>query len=127
MVLFIEAELGSYGLKTPERYVLLRDQAFLKLQFFAGDRASDNTFATRRVKNTHLFPVKALDDYISVAALFDIYMTIGFLFRLLHSTKQNVLEEPLTYSAIYKRLEMYLNVLGINEGKPLIVIGEAVR
>ncbi|CAG2207256.1 unnamed protein product [Mytilus edulis] len=29
------------GNTTPEKFILLRDQAFLKLQFFAGDRASD--------------------------------------------------------------------------------------
>nr|XP_034333807.1 uncharacterized protein LOC117691581 [Crassostrea gigas] len=38
---FISRELGRSDLTLKERFVLIRDQALFKLQFFAGDRASD--------------------------------------------------------------------------------------
>lgn len=41
IALFIDMELRRDDLSVRERYVLSRDQAWLKLQFFTGDRASD--------------------------------------------------------------------------------------
>ncbi|XP_061174881.1 uncharacterized protein LOC133184026 [Saccostrea echinata] len=41
IALFIDRELKCDDLHVRERYVLFRDQAWLKLQFFTGDRASD--------------------------------------------------------------------------------------
>lgn len=41
IALFIDRELKPDDLHVKERYVLFRDQAWLKLQFFTGDRASD--------------------------------------------------------------------------------------
>lgn len=38
---FIQRELLFKGLPIKQQYVLMRDQAWFKLQFFAGDRASD--------------------------------------------------------------------------------------
>jgi len=38
---FIDREIRSIGLSVREKYVLYKDQAWMKLQFFAGDRASD--------------------------------------------------------------------------------------
>ncbi|XP_061174865.1 uncharacterized protein LOC133184007 [Saccostrea echinata] len=41
IALFIGRELGRSDLSLRERFVLARDQAWIKVQFFAGDRASD--------------------------------------------------------------------------------------
>lgn len=41
IALFIDMELRRDDLSVRERYVLSRDQAWLKVQFFTGDRASD--------------------------------------------------------------------------------------
>ena len=41
---FINRESMSIGVSTKEKFVLYRDQAWFKLQFFAGDRASDLSF-----------------------------------------------------------------------------------
>ena len=38
---YIDRQLGRTDLSTRQRFVLMRDQAFFKIQFFAGDRASD--------------------------------------------------------------------------------------
>lgn len=38
---FISKELGRSDLTLKDRFVLIRDQALFKLQFFAGDRAID--------------------------------------------------------------------------------------
>lgn len=51
MSLFIERELQRVDLSLRERYVLHRDQAYFKLQFFAGDRASDlSIVVTQEIK-----------------------------------------------------------------------------
>ncbi|CAG2235217.1 unnamed protein product [Mytilus edulis] len=41
MCSYIDREIKSPGLSLRERYILYRDRAWMKLQFFAGDRASD--------------------------------------------------------------------------------------
>lgn len=147
---FIYGELSKTDKKPAERYIMLRDQAFFKLQFFGGDRAADlcrvlvqevkrlpddtgllfshsvgktlsngmtNTFAIKRVNDKIICPVKGLDDYVYQSTLMDICLDTGFLFRLLDSSRNGVLDEHLTYSAIYDRLRFYLNSLGINEGE----------
>ncbi|XP_045197171.2 uncharacterized protein LOC123551928 [Mercenaria mercenaria] len=41
---YIDMQLARSDITSRERYVLLRDQAWFKLQFFAGDRAGDLSF-----------------------------------------------------------------------------------
>jgi hypothetical protein len=41
LVAFIDREIERPDLSVRQRFVLLRDQAFFKMQFFAGDRAGD--------------------------------------------------------------------------------------
>ena len=40
---FLERELSRYNITVHDKFILLRDQAFFKIQFFAGDRAHDLT------------------------------------------------------------------------------------
>lgn len=48
---YIERQLSNTFRKPQDRYLLLRDQAFFKMQFFAGDRASDlGQMLTREIK-----------------------------------------------------------------------------
>ena len=49
--IYVDNQLKRTDLKLAQMYVLYRDQAFLKLQYFAGDRATDLTFVpTQEVK-----------------------------------------------------------------------------
>ena len=44
-------------------------------------------------------------------------MSTGYLFRVLDSTKQLVLDDHVTYASMYDRLKYYLAVLQIDEGE----------
>lgn len=51
---YIDRELSIKDLPVKQKYVLLRDQALIKLQFFAGDRASDVAIIlSQEVKKLH--------------------------------------------------------------------------
>lgn len=69
----------------------------LKLQFFAGDRASDlSNFLTHDIKFL-------LDDF-------------GFVLR--HTFENGlVLDTPITYSSIFERLKYFMRTLGLEDGE----------
>ncbi len=148
VVAYIEREIQCPCTSSLQKFILLRDQAFLKLQFFAGDRASDlgrlltqelrqlqgnrgfmirhtsgksfskdrtNLFAIHPCQDGTLCPVEGLHKYFRGAAALGIPLGPGCLFRL--TKNGQVLEEPITYDAIYERLKHYLNTLGIDEGE----------
>ncbi len=131
-----------------QKFVLLRDQAFLKVQFFAGDRTSDlgqlisqdiralpkgqgymvrhttgktftsrrtNTFVLAPCQDSVICPVKGLQDYFSGAVALGIDLSLGHLFRL--TLDGSVLEQPVTYDAVYERMKHYLTTLGLYEGE----------
>lgn len=147
---FINRQLSRSDLSLRERFVLARDQALFKVQFFAGDRASDvcniltqevkllpdgaghvyhhtygktlrgdgksNTFVIKRCSDGLLCPVLALEIYQAKAREWGVNLTRGFLFRPV-SEAGVVLEDKLSYSAVYERLRNYLVSLGIYEGE----------
>lgn len=53
---FIQRELEGKGMSTKEKYVLLREQAWFKLQFVAGDRAGDLAYVVSQ-------EIRWLDDH----------------------------------------------------------------
>lgn len=134
-----------------EQYTLIRDQAIFKLQFFAGDRASDisniliqevkelpdhsgyvfshtfsktlrggdgkrNLFVLKRCVDCLICPISALEQYFTLSSRLGLNLAAGFLFRLV-TEDGKVLDAPVTYSAIYERLQFYLQTLGIDEGE----------
>ena len=147
---YIDRQLQRTDLTILERFVLVRDQALLKLQFFAGDRASDvgqvlvqeirvlsdytgllfnhtfgktlrgdgkfNRFVVKRCDVRDICPVRGLEEYFRVAKLHGIDLSSGYLFRPVLGGK-TVLNDSMSYSAIYERLKTYLSVLGIDEGE----------
>ena len=60
-------------------------------------------------------PVQGLEAYINVAGSLNIDLHSGYLFR--PTCNSLVLDKPLSYEAIYDRLQFYLNKLNINEGE----------
>ena len=60
IVNFIDRELARSDISVRERYILLRDQAWFKLQFFGGDRANDLAMLVVQ-------EVKLLDDGTGIA------------------------------------------------------------
>lgn len=148
---FIENQLSRPDLSRREQYVLLRDQAWLKLQFFAGDRAGDlalvvtqevkvledgtglvfnhtfgktmrgsrgksNKFVVKVCPDSSLCPVKGLNDYVRGARTMGVDLTAGYLFRVVTDSGR-VLDQAISYSAVYQRLRLYLVTLGIYEGE----------
>ena len=130
------------------RYIWARDQAWLKLMAFGGDRANDvglmlsqevksltdnsgfvirhtwgknirvdkpNIFTILRCQDETICPVKGIDDYVRIAASLGINLKTGFLFR--PTSHDKVINAPLSYDAIYERLDLYLTSLGIKEGE----------
>ncbi|CAG2227483.1 unnamed protein product [Mytilus edulis] len=124
---------------------LNRDQAWFKLQYFAGDRASDlsivvaqdgsgfvfqhtfgktlrgkkgrsNSFVIKRCDDNVVCPVKGLLDFVQFAHSCNVDLTKGYLFRVV-SESGRVLEKPVSYSVVYERLRYYLSTLGIYEGE----------
>lgn len=135
-----------------QKFILLRDQAFLKLQFFGGDRASDlsqclsqefkrlnddsgfvvthtvgktlgdgktNEFCIMRLDDHTICPVFGLEKYVTGAKDLGINLSLGYLFRILDNSRENILESPVSYSSMYSRLKFYLKSLGIDEGETL--------
>ena len=147
---YISRQLQRNDISITERFVFARDQALLKLQFFAGDRASDvgrvlaqeirilsdgsglvfnhtfsktlrgdgkfNRFVIKRCDDRIVCPVNGIESYFHVAKLYGIDLSSGYLFRPVRGTK-TVLNESMSYSAIYERLKTYLSVLGIDSGE----------
>ncbi|VDI38058.1 Hypothetical predicted protein [Mytilus galloprovincialis] len=142
---FISRELQKDGSKLKEKFVLYRDQAWFKLQYFAGDRASDlsivvaqdgsgfvfqhtfgktlrgkkgrsNSFVIKRCDDNVVCPVKGLLDFVQFAHSCNVDLTKGYLLRVV-SESGRVLEKPVSYSVVYERLRYYLSTLGIYEGE----------
>lgn len=145
---FISSKLQN-SMSLSERFTYLRDQAFFKLQFFAGDRAGDlgkclgqevkllpngegfvfvhttgktlcgkvNEFAVKKLQDESVCPVKGLQFYVSEAKKMGIALSVGYLFRPLDKSNTHVLDLPLTSSAVYSRLKLYLKTLKIDEGE----------
>lgn len=148
---YIKRQQARDDLSLRERFVLARDQAMFKLQFFAGDRASDvaqvlaqeikvlpdnsgfvfnhtfgktlrggdgkvNTFVIKRCNDQLICPIAGLEEYLTWARRFGVDLSTGFLFRPV-ARDDRVLDESISYSAIYERLKTYLSTLGINEGE----------
>ncbi len=145
---YIDREVVCPCSTATQIFILMRDQAFLKLQFFAGDRASDlgrlmtqevrrlpgnrgfmirhtsgkcftkdkaNTFAVYRCADPSICPVTGLQRYVEMAGTLGIHLGPGHLFRLTQDGK--VLNDPITYDAIYDRLKSYLTTLNIYAGE----------
>ena len=123
-----------------EKYVFLRDKAFFKLQFFAGDRAGDlgkclvqevkrlpngktlkhgkvNDFTVMRLSDNNICFIVGLEKYVFEAKRMGIDLTSGYLFRPVDPSGKQVLELPLSTPAVYARLKLYLRTLGIDEGE----------
>ncbi|KAK3107786.1 hypothetical protein FSP39_022109 [Pinctada imbricata] len=147
---FINNELKRTDLTAHEKYILARDQALFKLQFFAGDRASDvgmtmsqemkilnddsglvfnhtfgktlrgdgkcNQFVLKRCNDNLICPVQGIENYLQITKSLAITVECGYLFRPLTELGR-IINEPLSYSAIYERLREYLSRLGIYEGE----------
>ena len=122
----------------------------LKLQFFAGDRASDvghvlvqeikmlsdgtglvfnhtfgktlkgdgkfNRFDIKRCDDQVVCPVGGIEHYFHDAKLYGIDLSAGYLFRHVMGSMK-VLDDCMSYSAIYERLKTYLSILEINDGE----------
>ena len=147
---YIDRELGRKDLTLREKFVLVRDQAFFKLQFFSGDRANDvsnilsqdvktlrddssfvychtfgktlrgnnhtNVFVVRRCADRQICAIHGLEQYFKRADAWGIKLSNGFLFRPVTESGV-VLNEPISFSAVYSRLTSYLTLLGIYEGE----------
>ena len=147
---FISNQLERTDFTAQDKYILARDQALFKLQFFAGDRASDvgmtmtqemkilkddsglvfnhtfgktlrgdgkcNQFVIKRCMDKLICPVKGIQDYLHITKSLGITLQCGYLFRPLTDFGR-VINEPLSYSAIYERLREYLSRLGIYDGE----------
>lgn len=148
---FINREIKITSLSLRERFTLYRDQAWWKIQFFAGDRAGDlawvvsqevkiladgaglvfqhtygktlrgkrgrsNSFVVKRCNELEICPVKGLIDYVNFCKLSGVDLTRGYLFRIV-SESGSVLNNPVSYSAIYQRLRHYLTLLGMYDGE----------
>ena len=122
----------------------------LKLQFFAGDRASDvghvlvqeikvfsdgtdlvfnhtfgktlkgdgkfNRFVIKRCDDQVVCPVGRIEHYFHDEKLYGIDLSAGYLFRPVMGSMK-VLDDCMSYSAIYERLKTYLSILGIDDGE----------
>ena len=123
----------------------------MKLQFFAGDRASDlsivvaqeikvlhdgsglvfkhtfgktlrgdkgksNSFVIKKCDDLDICPVKGLLEYVEFCKRCGVDLSAGYLFRVV-SENGRVLDQCVSYSAIYERLRYYLSTLGIYEGE----------
>ncbi|XP_069131386.1 integrase/recombinase xerD homolog [Argopecten irradians] len=142
---------GDTFLSLREKFTLVRDQALIKLQFFADDRASDmsnllvqdlkrlpdgtgyaichtfgkslrggdgknNGFVIKRCSEGRVCPVEGVELYINKCKEWGVDLTAGYLFRPV-TENGVVLTEALSYSAIYERLKLYLQLCGIDEGE----------
>ena len=149
---YIDRQLSRPDLSLREKFVLARDQAFFKVQFFAGDRASDvcnilsqdvkalpddsgfvfrHTFGKtlRGNNNTNVFVIKTCQDeqvcavrglmkYFRLAKEWKVDLSNGYLFRPVLENGV-VLNQSLSFSAIYDRLLLYLTTLNIYDGETL--------
>ena len=148
---YIDRQLSRPDLSLREIFVLVRDQAFFKVQFFAGDRSSDvcnilsqdvkalpddsgfvfrHTFGKtlRGNNNTNVFVIKTCQDeqvrglmkYFRLAKEWKVDLSNGYLFR---PVLENcvVLNQSLSFSAIYDRLLLYLTTPNIYDGEHRIV------
>ena len=140
---YIDRQMQRHDLSIAERFVLARDQALLKVQFFAGDRASDvgsvlvqeikilsdgsglvfnhtfgktlrgdgkfNRFVIKHCDNSNICPVKGIERYLHDAKLYGIDLSFGYMFHPVLGAK-TVLNESISYSAIYEKLKTYLLV-----------------
>ena len=148
---FIDREIKKSWLTVRQKFVLYRDQAWMKLQFFAGDRASDlsivvaqeikvlhdgsglvfkhtfgktlrgdkgksNSFVIKKCDDLDICPVKGLLEYVEFCKRCGVDLSAGYLFRVV-SENGRVLDQCVSYSAIYERLRYYLSTLGIYEGE----------
>ncbi|KAK3097342.1 hypothetical protein FSP39_008813 [Pinctada imbricata] len=147
---YIDNRLQCGGVNLTEVFVLSRDQALFKMQFFAGDRASDigmtmgqeikiledgsgllvnhtygetlrgdgkcNTFVLKKCKNLSICPVEGINRYLRISKSMGVSLAYGYLFRPM-SDLGTVLNEALSYSAIYERLREYLSRVGLYDGE----------
>ena len=147
---YIDRELGRNDLTLRDRFVLVRDQAFFKLQFFSGDRANDisnilshdvkilhdgtgfvfrhtfgktlrgnnhtNIFVVRRCADIQVCAMHGLETYFKHVEKFGVNLSQGYLFRPVTDSGV-VLNEPISFSAVYSRLMSYLSTLGLYEGE----------
>ncbi|KAK3089930.1 hypothetical protein FSP39_007698 [Pinctada imbricata] len=81
-----------------------------------GGDGKNNTFAIKRCEDKLICPIRAVEKYVQWSSKWGVNLTNGFLFRLV-SENGIVLEDAVTYSAIYERLKYYLQILGIDEGE----------
>ena len=134
---YIESKLMNVN-SPAERYVLLRDQAFFKLQYFAGDRASDlGKSLTQEIKRldgdlwfviTHTvrktlengkkneFCIMRTSDS-SICPVLGIERYVSGSAEMGNRSRKHVLDIPVSHSAMYTRLKFYLKQLGIDEGE----------
>ena len=97
----------------PDNSGLLFNHTFGKT--LRGDGRS-NTFILKQCKEAIICPVKGIKDYLDISKSMGISLGCGYLFRPMSETG-SILNEPLSYSAIYERLREYLCRLGIYEGE----------
>lgn len=146
---YLGREIEFGGLSVGDRFLALRDRAFLCLQFYAGDRAGDLCHLVAQevralpegeglvIRNTQgknhdssnvgmciirpcinkvVCPVANLKAYVEGAESMGLALKVGYIFRTMGG-KAEVLETPLTFDAIYKRLKLHLVTLGIYDGE----------
>ena len=75
-----------------------------------------NRFVVKRCDVRDICPVRGLEEYFRVAKNYGIGLSSGYLFRPILGGK-TVLNDSMSYSAIYEKLKAYLSVLGIDEGE----------
>ena len=81
-----------------------------------GGNGKCNTFVIKRCDDTLICPIYALEYYFAQSAKFGLDLSSGYAFRLV-TEQGKVLDDAISYSAIYERLKYYLQILGIDEGE----------
>ncbi|KAJ8300322.1 LOW QUALITY PROTEIN: hypothetical protein KUTeg_021841 [Tegillarca granosa] len=103
MCCFISREVKILGLPLKEKFILYRDQAWFKLQFFAGDRAGNLSFveAQEKCEDLEVCPIKGLLDYVEFCKAYNVDLSKGYLFRIV-SENGIVLDKPVSYSVFWE-------------------------
>ncbi|KAK3082488.1 hypothetical protein FSP39_021776 [Pinctada imbricata] len=75
-----------------------------------------NTFVLKKCKNLSICPVEGINRYLRISKSMGVSLAYGYLFRPM-SDSGTVLNEALSYSAIYERLREYLSRVGLYDGE----------
>jgi integrase len=70
-----------------------------------------------RMPTSSICPVAGLEQYMTKAGDLGIDLSTGYIFRSIDRSRQVVLDDHVSYSAMYDRLKYYLAVLNIDEGE----------